>query len=65
MYQSLTSVLLRRMAEDPQIDESLYSRQQIMLGEEAMKRMAKSSVLISGLGGLGTEIGSDRIKNVR
>ena len=43
--------------EEIQIDESLYSRQQIMLGEEAMKRMAKSSVLISGFGGLGVEIG--------
>jgi molybdopterin/thiamine biosynthesis adenylyltransferase len=39
------------------IDESLYSRQQIMLGEKAMKRMASSSVLISGFGGLGVEIG--------
>ncbi len=47
------------MAEEMEIDESLYSRQQIMLGEAAMKKMAKSSVLISGLGGLGVEIGND------
>eukprot|EP01114_Cavostelium_apophysatum_P007108 TRINITY_DN1882_c0_g1_i1.p1 TRINITY_DN1882_c0_g1~~TRINITY_DN1882_c0_g1_i1.p1 ORF type:complete len:1017 (+),score=344.72 TRINITY_DN1882_c0_g1_i1:189-3239(+) len=37
-------------------DEGLYSRQKIMLGERAMKSMAQSTVLISGLGGLGVEI---------
>ncbi len=42
---------------EPVIDESLTSRQLIMLGEEAMKKMAKSSVLISGFGGLGVETG--------
>jgi ubiquitin-activating enzyme E1-like protein 2 len=46
------------MAEqEPVIDESLYSRQEIMLGVEAMKKMAVSSVFVSGLGGLGVEIG--------
>ena len=39
-----------------EIDEGLYSRQLYVLGEEAMKRMAKSNVLISGMGGLGVEI---------
>lgn len=38
------------------IDESLYSRQLYVMGREAMERMAKSNVLISGLGGLGVEI---------
>eukprot|EP01116_Phalansterium_solitarium_P008754 TRINITY_DN2271_c0_g2_i1.p1 TRINITY_DN2271_c0_g2~~TRINITY_DN2271_c0_g2_i1.p1 ORF type:complete len:1039 (-),score=398.38 TRINITY_DN2271_c0_g2_i1:311-3427(-) len=38
------------------LDDGLYSRQKIMLGEEAMKRMAQSSVFLSGLGGLGVEI---------
>ena len=38
------------------IDEGLYSRQLYVLGEEAMRRMAKSNVLISGMGGLGVEI---------
>ena len=39
------------------IDESLYSRQLYVLGHEAMKRMGASHVLISGLRGLGVEIG--------
>lgn len=39
-----------------QIDESLYSRQEIMLGKQAMQKMALSNVFISGLGGLGVEI---------
>jgi len=39
-----------------EIDEGLYSRQLYVLGEEAMRRMAKSNVLISGMGGLGVEI---------
>lgn len=42
--------------EDHQIDESLYSRQLYVLGHDAMRRMAKSSILIAGAGGLGIEI---------
>ncbi|XP_055882434.1 ubiquitin-like modifier-activating enzyme 1 isoform X2 [Biomphalaria glabrata] len=38
------------------IDESLYSRQLYVLGHEAMRKMANSNVLVSGLGGLGVEI---------
>ncbi len=38
------------------IDESLYSRQLYVLGKEAMEKMNKSSVLISGMNGLGVEI---------
>jgi len=38
------------------IDEALYSRQLYVLGHAAMKRMASSNVLISGMGGLGIEI---------
>ncbi|XP_038066998.1 ubiquitin-like modifier-activating enzyme 1 isoform X2 [Patiria miniata] len=38
------------------IDESLYSRQLYVLGHDAMKRMNRSDVLISGMGGLGIEI---------
>jgi ubiquitin-activating enzyme E1 len=40
---------------DEKIDESLYSRQLYVLGEEAMKKMSKSSVLIAGLGPTGVE----------
>ena len=35
----------------------LYSRQRYMLGDGAMIKMAQSKVLLSGLGGLGIEIG--------
>jgi len=38
------------------IDEGLYSRQLYVLGHEAMRRMALSNVLISGMKGLGIEI---------
>lgn len=38
------------------IDESLYSRQLYVLGHEAMRKMAHSNVLISGMRGLGVEI---------
>lgn len=41
---------------DDAIDESLYSRQLYVLGEEAMKKMSKSSVLIAGLGPTGVEV---------
>ena len=41
---------------DEKIDESLYSRQLYVLGEEAMKKMSKSSVLIAGLGPTGVEV---------
>lgn len=43
---------------DDAIDESLYSRQLYVLGEEAMKKMSKSSVLIAGLGPTGVEVNS-------
>lgn len=40
-----------------EIDENLHSRQLAVYGREAMKRMATSSILISGANGLGVEIG--------
>ena len=43
---------------DDAIDESLYPRQLYVLGEEAMKKMSKSSVLIAGLGPTGVEVNS-------
>lgn len=46
---------------DDEIDESLYSRQLYVLGHDAMRRMANSDVLISGLGGLGVEIAKNVI----
>uniref|UniRef100_UPI00398E7F4A ubiquitin-like modifier-activating enzyme 1 isoform X2 n=1 Tax=Pristiophorus japonicus TaxID=55135 RepID=UPI00398E7F4A len=44
-----------------EIDEGLYSRQLYVLGHEAMKRMKNSSVLISGMRGLGVEIAKNII----
>lgn len=43
------------------IDEGLYSRQLYVLGHDAMRRMATSDVLISGLAGLGVEIAKNVI----
>ncbi|VVC91377.1 unnamed protein product [Leptidea sinapis] len=46
---------------EDEIDESLYSRQLYVLGHDAMRRMANSDVLVSGLGGLGVEIAKNVI----
>lgn len=43
------------------IDEGLYSRQLYVLGHDAMRRMANSDVLVSGLGGLGVEVAKNVI----
>ncbi|XP_077492536.1 ubiquitin-like modifier-activating enzyme 1 [Amblyomma americanum] len=47
--------------EPPSIDEGLYSRQLYVLGHEAMQRMARSDVLISGVRGLGVEVAKNII----
>lgn len=47
--------------DSTEIDEGLYSRQLYVLGHEAMKRMATSDVLISGMKGLGVEIAKNVI----
>jgi len=44
-----------------EIDENLYSRQLYVLGHEAMRKMATSDVLISGMNGLGIEIAKNVI----
>lgn len=43
------------------IDESLYSRQLYVLGADAMRRMASSDILLSGLNGIGVEIAKNII----
>jgi molybdopterin/thiamine biosynthesis adenylyltransferase len=43
------------------IDESLYSRQLLVLGAHAMRSMMRARVLLSGLGGLGVEIAKNVI----
>lgn len=40
-----------------EIDEDLHSRQLAVYGRETMRRLFASSVLISGINGLGAEIG--------
>ena len=40
------------------------SRQRYMLGDVAMIKMAHSSVFLSGLGGLGVEIGNILMNNI-
>jgi ubiquitin-activating enzyme E1 len=49
------------MADSTAIDEALYSRQLYALGRDAMARMSRSSVLVSGMGGLGVEIAKNLI----
>jgi ubiquitin-activating enzyme E1 len=56
-------------ANKSNIDNNLYDRQIRTYGEEAVKKMSASSILIMGLGGgLGTEIGKNLalggIKNI-
>ena len=46
------------------IDEGLYSRQLYVMGHEAMKKMAVSNVLISGMKGLGAEVAKNVIHSV-
>ncbi|MBN3310244.1 ubiquitin-like modifier-activating enzyme 6 [Amia ocellicauda] len=43
-------------ADSMEIDDSLYSRQRYVLGDNAMQQMAQSNVFLSGLGGLGVEM---------
>ncbi|KAJ1407798.1 hypothetical protein B484DRAFT_337152, partial [Ochromonadaceae sp. CCMP2298] len=47
--------------ENDEIDESLYSRQLYVMGHEAQRKMATSSVLIVGLNGLGVEVAKNVI----
>lgn len=42
----------------PEIDEDLHSRQLAVYGRETMRRLFASSILISGMQGLGAEIGN-------
>ena len=57
VFFNTITILKNQMAEEQTIDESLYSRQLYVLGEEAMKKMNASSALIIGMKGLGVEIG--------
>lgn len=48
-------------ATEIKIDEGLYSRQLYVMGEEAMKKMLTSDILIVGMNGLGVEIAKNVI----
>ncbi|XP_007890173.1 ubiquitin-like modifier-activating enzyme 6 isoform X2 [Callorhinchus milii] len=48
-------------ADTMEIDDSLYSRQRYVLGDNAMHQMAQSHVFLSGIGGLGVEIAKNII----
>uniref|UniRef100_A0A8C6MRW1 Ubiquitin-like modifier-activating enzyme 1 n=1 Tax=Mus spicilegus TaxID=10103 RepID=A0A8C6MRW1_MUSSI len=52
---------MAKNGSEADIDESLYSRQLYVLGHEAMKMLQTSSVLVSGLRGLGVEIAKNII----
>jgi hypothetical protein len=43
--------------DEPVVDETLESRSMLVYGVESMKKMKTASVLLSGLGALGVEIG--------
>lgn len=51
--QSISSNLEK---ESEPLDEALYSRQLFVLGKDAMLKMGKADVLVTGLSGLGAEI---------
>lgn len=46
-----------------EIDENLHSRQLAVYGREVMRRVAASSVLVSGANGVGVEIGGAQPPN--
>ncbi|ELK08462.1 Ubiquitin-like modifier-activating enzyme 1 [Pteropus alecto] len=50
-----------KKGSEADLDEGLYSRQLYVLGHEAMKHLQTSSVLVSGLRGLGVEIAKNII----
>ena len=46
-------------SNNQEIDEDLHSRQLAVYGRETMRKLFASNVLISGMQGLGVEIGND------
>lgn len=46
-----------KMTDNIVIDEDLHSRQLAVYGRETMRRLAGAHVLISGLNGIGVEVG--------
>ena len=54
---NVSKSLQASMADNKEIDESLYSRQLYIIDHASMRRVMASNVLIIGLGGLGVETG--------
>ncbi|XP_074862123.1 ubiquitin-like modifier-activating enzyme 7 isoform X2 [Carettochelys insculpta] len=52
---------MRRSESLGEIDEGLYSRQLYVLGHAAMRKLANTTVLVSGMKGLGVEIAKNII----
>ncbi|KAM8893344.1 LOW QUALITY PROTEIN: ubiquitin-like modifier-activating enzyme 1 [Lycaon pictus] len=52
---------MQKKGSETDIDEGLYSRQLYVLGHESVKHLQTSSVLVSGLRGLGVEIAKNII----
>jgi hypothetical protein len=48
----------KRSKMETEIDENLHSRQLAVYGREAFRKFQSASVLISGLNGLGVEVGA-------
>ncbi|KAL1065443.1 hypothetical protein V6Z11_D13G280400 [Gossypium hirsutum] len=53
------SIMTLGYAKHNDIDEDLYSLQLAVCGRETMRRLFASNILISGMQGLGAEIGID------
>lgn len=53
------SIMALGYAKHNDIDEDLHSRQLAVYGRETMRRLFASNILISGMQGLGAEIGID------
>ncbi|KAL5969221.1 Ubiquitin-like modifier-activating enzyme 6, partial [Taenia solium] len=52
---------LREEQRPVEIDDSFYSRQRYVIGDDAMQRLSDSIVLICGLGGVGIEIAKNLV----
>lgn len=58
------SVMALGDSNTPDIDEDLHSRQLAVYGRETMRRLFASSILVSGMQGLGVEIGNTSLNTL-
>lgn len=64
MSSATSEPCLLNMELEDDIDEDNYTRQIAVYGRKTMKRLLSSNVLISGMKGLGIEIGNTPLVNV-